>query len=227
MQEDDWLDSKEREQEVPSRPAERDAAAGKAARTRKNGPSAPPPAAEAAEPAAPRPPPAATAAPLAALRAAPAAKVAATRRDDSAETVPRRRHIITAVAAAAPPAPRSEDGNDARAVAAERPAWPRAGGRTVGSGSTSGRDGNAGGGRRRSEVDRRLDLLASGRDRRLRLDCLPDFLRLFNMCDLSPPNGDDDGRPPVRPLPSHSPHRTFSAVPPLASTPSSSRVLEH
>lgn len=48
--------------------------------------------------------------------------------------------------------------------------------------------------RRRSEVDRRLDLCVAGRDRRLRQEAIPDFVRLFNMCDIGPPAKEDDPR---------------------------------
>jgi hypothetical protein len=50
------------------------------------------------------------------------------------------------------------------------------------------------GGRKRSEVDRRLDLCVVGRERRLKVDMVGDFVRLFNMCDISPPNREDDSR---------------------------------
>lgn len=48
--------------------------------------------------------------------------------------------------------------------------------------------------RRRSELERRLDQMLAGSERVLAKDSIKDFVRLFNMCDISPPAREDDPR---------------------------------
>lgn len=67
--------------------------------------------------------------------------------------------------------------------------------------------------RRRSELERRLDQMLAGSDRVLAKDSIKDFVRLFNMCDISPPAREDDPRAanaPVCTFPSRSPARPRS-----------------
>jgi hypothetical protein len=69
----------------------------------------------------------------------------------------------------------------------KRPAWPKSAAKHATASLP------VPGGRKRSEVERRLEcLVALGQHKVLRLDAVQDFVRLFNMCDISPPTQRDD-----------------------------------
>lgn len=69
----------------------------------------------------------------------------------------------------------------------KRPAWPKTAAKNASSSLAPA------GLRKRSEIERRLEqLVGAGAHRMLRVEAVKEFVRLFNMCDISPPTQRDD-----------------------------------